>query len=356
MNKQAKGGSASTATVWKRLVLYAAGALVLSAIAPQASAQQKERSGKEIVDAVCASCHRTGANGAPKIGDKKAWAARSARGLTALSQTALTGIRAMPPHGGNPGVSDIEIRRAITYMVNQSGGHWTEPIDRKAPAGDRTGEQIVAVQCSKCHEAGVGGAPKIGDRAAWIPRAKQGFDVLVRSAINGHGGMPARGGLADLSDPEIRAAIQYMLNPVSPAANAPAAAPEKADPNHKVIDGIEIYFGAIPAESIRKQHPSKDQESTMHGGIPTGSSYYHLNISVLDAATKTPVKDAIVEAKVADPVMGDQVKRLEPMAFDNSLSYGNYFRLPGRNPYTIAVVIRPPGAARPIETTFNFRQ
>jgi len=117
-------------------------------------------------------------------------------GLTGLTQSALKGIRQMPPHGANMTLTDTEIRRGITYMVNQSGGHWNEPVSRTAPPVRRTGEQIVNAQCSKCHQAGVGGAPRIGDRDAWIPRLKNGLDVVVRSAINGHGGMPARGGLA----------------------------------------------------------------------------------------------------------------------------------------------------------------
>ena len=70
----------------------------------------------------------------------------------------------------------------------------------------------------KCHETGKGGAPKIGDQAAWVPRLKPGLDVVVRSAINGHGGMPARGGMANLTDAEMRSAIVYMFNPGGGAA------------------------------------------------------------------------------------------------------------------------------------------
>jgi cytochrome c5 len=69
-----------------------------------------------------------------------------------------------------------------------------------AQTGERTGEQIVKAQCAKCHEAGTGGAPRIDDRAAWSQRMKRGLDATVRSAIKGHGAMPARGGLADLTD------------------------------------------------------------------------------------------------------------------------------------------------------------
>lgn len=82
-----------------------------------------------------------------------------------------------------------------------------------ARAAERGGEQIVKAQCVKCHGTGVNGAPKIGDQAAWRPRLKNGLDKTVASAIHGHGNMPARGGMADLTDPEVRAAILYMFNP-----------------------------------------------------------------------------------------------------------------------------------------------
>jgi len=171
-----------------------------------------DRNGKEVVETVCASCHEKGSNGAPKIGDKQAWAARTARGIDSLTQNALNGIRKMPAHGGNPKVSDYEIERAITYMVNQSGGNWVEPTNKKSKVPVRSGKAIVEAHCVKCHKTGVDGAPKIGDRAAWIPRGANGFDALVRSAINGHGGMPPRGGAAGYTDTELREAVVYMFN------------------------------------------------------------------------------------------------------------------------------------------------
>ena len=209
-------------TLQTRLAFVAVAALIAWAEPPSAAAQQAaERSGKQVVDQVCAACHATGAKGAPKIGNKKAWSKLASRGLAGLTQSALQGIRQMPAHGGNAQLTDVEIQRAITYMVNRSGGHWTEPISTTSPAAPRSGEQIVKAQCSKCHQAGEGGAPKIGDRAAWIPRLKPGLDVVVRSAINGHGGMPARGGMADLTDAELRSAIVYMVNADVPAAKTP---------------------------------------------------------------------------------------------------------------------------------------
>jgi len=193
----------------------------LFAAATALAAGPGDRSGKDVVDHVCAACHASGRDGAPKIGDAQAWEKREKRGLSALTATAIQGVRKMPPHGGSLSLSDLEIKRAITYMVNQSGGSWQEPIDRRHPPADRTGEQVVKTQCIKCHGEGLNGAPKIGDKAAWIDRAKLGFDSVVRSAINGHGAMPSRGGMPNLTDSEMRAAVTYMFQQ-SVSKEAPA--------------------------------------------------------------------------------------------------------------------------------------
>lgn len=207
-----------TDSISRRLAILAMTAAGAVAIVPSmALAQGTELAGKHVVDAVCASCHAKGAKGAPKIGDQKAWSKRAARGLSSLTESALKGLRQMPSHGGNPDLSDLEIARAVAYMVNQSGGKWVEPIDKKALPVERTGEQIVKMQCIKCHQDGKGGAPKIGDRDAWIPRLREGLDRTVRSAIKGHGGMQARGGLADATDSELRNAIIYMFRGKDPA-------------------------------------------------------------------------------------------------------------------------------------------
>lgn len=190
-----------------------ASALVSSAawVMPALAAAPGELTGKEVVDKFCVECHGSGAKGAPRIGDEKAWKPRASRGLTSLTANAIAGVRKMPPHGGTLQVNDLELSRAITYMVNQSGGHWNEPTDRLAKIPERQGKDIVHAQCIKCHGEGLGGAPRLGDKKAWIERAKLGLDSLVRSAIHGHGGMPARGGMADLTDPEMRAAVSYMV-------------------------------------------------------------------------------------------------------------------------------------------------
>ena len=88
------------------------------------------------------------------------------------------------------------------------------PMDAPSSIGgaSRTGSQVVQQQCILCHGAGVGGAPKVGDRNAWNKRLAKGVDGLAQSAIAGRGAMPPRGGLADLSDAEVRAAVVHMLH------------------------------------------------------------------------------------------------------------------------------------------------
>ena len=321
-----------------------------------AGAQGTERSGKEVVEATCIACHGTGEHGAAIIGDEKAWAELASQGLRSLTQSALEGIREMPAHGGKPDLTDLEIERAITYMVNQSGGRWTEPISGITRAVERKGGQIVRAQCAACHATGEAGAPRIGDVDAWIPRFKKGLDFVVRSAIHGHGPMPPRGDMADLTDPEIRAAILYMYYPVEFPTERPEIAPiTEPDPYHKVVEGTEIYLGVVAAETISAQYPKDSEEASMHGGVPRGRDYYHLNVSLFDARTRTLVTDAQVQMTVSELGFPAVTKQLELMAFDNMQSYGHYFRMPRKNPYAAKVQIRRPGVPRTIEARFEFK-
>jgi len=340
---------------WLIAPMLLAGAVFLG---PQAvQAQAPERSGKDVVEAVCASCHATGANGAPKIGDKQAWSKRASQGLTSLTDHALKGIRNMPSHGGKADLSDLEIGRAVAYMVNQSGGKWKEPASAKDMARERNGKQVVDAQCSKCHTKGDGGAPKIGDRAAWAPRLKQGVDALVASAIRGHGGMPPRGDKADLTDAEIKSAINYMFNPAASSAKPKAKATPAAasDRSHKSVGGMEIYLGVLPAESLRTRHGGADAEKKMYGGVPSGDGYFLVNVTLHDSATKAEIKDAQIEARVAN-LMSGETRKLETATFNNAVSYGNYFRMPGKDPYTVTLQIRKAGAASPVEVKYDVRR
>jgi cytochrome c5 len=343
--------------VSKPLIMAIALALTASiAISREARAQTKERIGKDVVNTTCSKCHAAGAQGAPKIGDKQAWSKRASQGLSALTDHALKGIRQMPAHGGSPDLTDLEIKRAITYMVNQSGGKWVEPTSAKDLATDRNGEQVVKSQCAKCHQSGLRGAPKIGDRGAWIPRMNQGLDYLIRSAIRGHGGMPPRGGQANLTDAEIRVAILYMFNPTVTPADAAAKraqTPASTDPGHKTVGGVEFFLGFMPAEALRK-FPRDSVERTMHGGIPSGPGYYHVNVSLLDAKNQMPINDANVEIRIEQPGLTSTSKTLEAMAV-GAASYGNYVKLQKKTSYLISVRVQRPGSTRTVEAKFDHR-
>jgi cytochrome c5 len=88
------------------------------------------------------------------------------------------------------------------------------PVAAAAPAGVN-GQQIYQSTCVACHDAGIAGAPKLGDKGQWAKRIAKGIDTLYASAVNGvqgnAGAMPARGGNPALSNAEIKAAVDYIV-------------------------------------------------------------------------------------------------------------------------------------------------
>lgn len=91
------------------------------------------------------------------------------------------------------------------------------PAPAAAPIAENSvGKSIYNKTCALCHAAGVAGAPKPGDQADWGPRIAQGNDTLYKHAIEGYTGakgmMPARGGGASLSDDEVKAAVDFMVD------------------------------------------------------------------------------------------------------------------------------------------------
>jgi cytochrome c5 len=79
-----------------------------------------------------------------------------------------------------------------------------------AAAGPKDGPSIFKSVCSACHGTGALGSPKAGDKAAWAPRLAQGKAVLYASAIKGKNAMPAKGGASNLSDAEVKLAVDYL--------------------------------------------------------------------------------------------------------------------------------------------------
>ncbi|NOU24632.1 MAG: cytochrome c5 family protein [Methylotenera sp.] len=202
-----------------------------------------EKSGEEVVKAVCGMCHAAGLMNAPKIGDNAQWAPRIAQGYDMLVSHAINGIRSMPARGGNAALTDGEIANAVANMANASGANFTAPKAKAvepaaAPAEEvkavepsavapvaapatvtpvtatagKSGEEVYKAVCAMCHGAGLMNAPKFGDKGLWAPRIAQGYNTLVTNATKGIRMMPAKGGNAALSDSEVASAVKYMAN------------------------------------------------------------------------------------------------------------------------------------------------
>lgn len=223
------------------------------------------KAGQDVYKAQCAACHDQGVAGSPKLGDTGAWAARIKTGFEALVTSALKGKGGMPPQAGGDH-EDVEIARAVAFMANAAGAKFAEPerpqaqaaasgasapaaapVAAAAPAAAATpaapataaptaaaaptqtaaaapataaaapaagnGEAVYKQACFACHGAGVAGAPKLGDKAAWAPRLAQGMPALVQSVIKGKGAMPPRGA-STASDADLTAAVEYMVGTV----------------------------------------------------------------------------------------------------------------------------------------------
>ncbi len=217
-----------------------------------ANAPKVFQTGEAVYKAVCATCHAAGVAGAPKFGDADSWAKFIKTGLDSMLQVALHGKGAMPAKGGNPDLDDFEVARAVVYMANQSGGSFKEPAEPApaAPAAESAeaetpaaapapaaaaeapapapqaaapaapaagastadGKKLYDTTCFACHAAGIAGAPKFGDKAAWAKYVATGMDAMVAVAMQGKGAMPPKGGAANASEADIRAAVQYMVD------------------------------------------------------------------------------------------------------------------------------------------------
>lgn len=192
------------------------------------------RSGEEVIQLACAACHNAGVAGAPKLGDKAAWEARAGAGLDALVASVIDGKGAMPPKGGNPSLSEEEIRRSVVTMLEQAGVEagggaqatgQQEAADQgaasdegkaadegeEAAAADGVGKETYTKACNACHGTGAAGAPVLGNQAQWENRIAKGMETLYDHSINGFNAMPAKGGWANLSNEEVKAAVDYMV-------------------------------------------------------------------------------------------------------------------------------------------------
>lgn len=134
--------------------------------------------------------------------------------------------------------SDIQAIAAYLKTVKSEA-----PPMPKTGTGLAAGKKIFNQYCQGCHLTGAGGAPKFGDITAWAPRIKLGLNTLYKHAINGIGGMPAKGTCTTCTTKQIEYAVQYMVDNSKPGAagattSRPAAKPMK---QLTLADGKRLY-------------------------------------------------------------------------------------------------------------------
>lgn len=163
--------------------------------------------------AVVAVCHARCAIIAPRLNEHE-------RNLVKLIKLAVAAIALMTLTVGFSASADINeqiverIRKVGTVCIEGHDCGVAAPATEVAQAGGSV-ESNYNMTCATCHVAGVAGAPKLGDVAAWGPRMEKGMDALYQSAINGMPpAMPAKGMCFNCSDDDLKALVDYMVNSV----------------------------------------------------------------------------------------------------------------------------------------------
>jgi len=117
-----------------------------------------------------------------------------------------------PVNAVAPGTEDeIRARLAPVGQLCRAGDDCGVVV-AAAPTEPRSGEEVYNSFCFACHATGVGGAPTLGDSAAWEPRMAKGMDALWGTMQNGLGAMPAKGTCINCSDDELRASMNFLVD------------------------------------------------------------------------------------------------------------------------------------------------
>ena len=149
--------------------------------------------------------------------------------------------------------TDGQSAEAITQRIEPVAAQGFQLIDANAPKVLQAGNTVYVAVCAACHDSGAAGAPKLGDNAGWSARLSQGYDILIKHAIEGIRAMPAKGGNPDLDNLEVERAVVYLANKSGasfkePAVPAPAApAPAAADAPAPVGAPAAADVAAAPA-------------------------------------------------------------------------------------------------------------
>ena len=123
--------------------------------------------------------------------------------------------------------------------------------------------------------------------------------------------------------------------------------------NYKVVNGVAIYYGIIPADIVQG-YPKESPERSMNGGVPSGENYIHLIVALFDNTTGKRIGNAEVTATVGELTLHGETKKLDPIYMANTITYGNYFKMDGQNTYSIVINIHRPGVSEVTEAKFTY--
>ena len=176
------------------------------------------------------------------------------------------------------------------------------------PKGSLPGEQVYAQVCKVCHEPGIAGAPKTGDKAAWSPRIAQGEKTLVQHAIAGFQGkagvMPPKGGNMDLTDDEVHRAVVHLANQVGAGwkESAPTAVVATSSSSPSASSAATVATAPAIAAAAAAPAASKVAATTAPAATnPTPAS----GPSAPSAPASTVTAAAPATAAAANPVKSD---------------------------------------------------
>ena len=170
----------------------------------------------------------------------------------AIAIAASTATSALTDETPEPAIVELANERIAPVAgvhVGEAGSG-----DAVADAGPVDGAEVYASACFSCHATGAAGAPKLGVAADWAVRTEQGTEVLYQHSIQGFNAMPPKGGFVNLSDEQVRAAVDYMLGEL------PGGAPDQAGGEAGDEAGDQASEAAGTDEAAPATAPSPEQQ------------------------------------------------------------------------------------------------
>ena len=166
-------------------------------------------------------------------------------------------------------------------------------VDANAPKVFKTGQQVYDSTCSACHTAGVAGAPRIGDEAAWAPYVKAGYEEMVKNAIHGINAMPPKGGNPSLADFEVARAVVHIAN------QSGASFEEPAEPTEETTEPATAEPATVAATTVA---PATAAPATAATAAPAAPA----------AAPAAPAPAPAPEASAAAPAAAAETASIDP--------------------------------------------